>query len=345
MTPDSSEPAHIKGTLLRYTMVLLVVAMGTGLFACDKTDRGPAGRLDKITIAYSTTADAILAEVAQVKGFYKEEGLEVIPRRHAFGKAALDDMLTGKADFATVAEVPAMFAIMNGQRIAIVATIQSSNTANAVVARKDRRILSVSDLKGKKIAITEGTTSDFFLDTLLAVNGIGRREVTVVNVRADEAPKMLAHGDVDAVSAFAPYTLFAIKELAEQGIAFYDPDAYTFTFNMVATREFVSRNPEGVKKILRALLKAEEFARNSPITAQKIVADFTGIDATLVRKVWDGSRIEVCLDQSLLLALEDESRWAIRNRLTKAEKVPNYLDFIYLDGLKATKPQGVRILR
>lgn len=45
------------------------------------------------------------------------------------------------------------------------------------------------------------------------------------------------------------------------------------------------------------------------------------------------------------LALEDESMWAMTNRLTAATKLPNYLDFIYLQGLRAVKPDAVRILR
>ena len=36
-------------------------------------------------------------------------------------------------------------------------------------------------------------------------------------------------------------------------------------------------------------------------------------------------------DQAILTILENEARWAIRNKLTDGKKVPNYLNFIYLD--------------
>ena len=34
-----------------------------------------------------------------------------------------------------------------------------------------------------------------------------------------------------------------------------------------------------------------------------------------------------------------------KNRLTRKTKVPNYLNFIYIDGLKAVKPEAVTIIR
>ena len=46
------------------------------------------------------------------------------------------------------------------------------------------------------------------------------------------------------------------------------------TFNVVATQEFIRKNPGKVKKLLRALIKAEEFVKQNPDEAQKIVAGF-----------------------------------------------------------------------
>jgi len=57
-----------------------------------------------------------------------------------------------------------MFAIMEGNKISIIATIQTSNRNNAIIARKDRGILTPQDLRGRKIATTFGTIAEFFMD-------------------------------------------------------------------------------------------------------------------------------------------------------------------------------------
>ena len=43
--------------------------------------------------------------------------------------------------------------------------------------------------------------------------------------------------------------------------------------------------------------------------------------------------------------MEDEARWMITNNLTTEKQVPNFLDYIYEDGLKAVKPEAVNIIR
>jgi NitT/TauT family transport system substrate-binding protein len=329
----------------RFALALSVLALATCLCACTRPDPKPAGPAEKITIAYSATHYALLADVAQVKGFFQKEGLEVTPRMHAYGKLALRDMFEGKADFATVAETPVMFAIMDGADISIISTINTTSKDNAIVARKDKGILTPNDLKGRKIAATFGTTSEFFMDAFLAVNGISRKDVEVVNLRQEELPRALAEGKTDAAAVFNPFLNASQKELGVRGTTFYNENLYTQSFNIVSTKEFVRHNPGKVGKVLRALDRAEKFVSQNPEEAFNAVADFNRMDIAAVREMLAGTDNALTLDQSLLLAMEDESRWAIKAGLTGNKKVPNYLDFIYFEGLKSVKPDAVRILR
>jgi sulfonate transport system substrate-binding protein len=325
--------------------IALMLAIVIFVLLYSRDSDKPAARPEKITIAYGAMVDTTLVQVAQKQGYYLKEGLDAIllPRSH--GKAALGEALTGKADFATVAETPVIFAVMQGEKISILATIQASKKNNAILARKDKRILTPLDLKGRNIGVTLGTTADFFMHAFLIEHGISRNDIKIVNLKPEEMPHALESGDVDAVSAFHPYLRQTQKNIGDRGIIFYDEEIYTQTFNIVATQDFVNRNPDKIKKFLRALIRAEDFVRQHPEEAQKIVADTSGIDLALVREVWADSAFSVALDQALLLAMEDESQWAIRNKLTNTANVPNYLNFIYLEGLQAVKPSAVRILR
>jgi NitT/TauT family transport system substrate-binding protein len=332
-------------SLVRILASLAATAAIACFFACKQSDDKPAGPLEKAVIAYSTPPHAVLAQIALVQGYYLQEGLEAIPQFHVYGKKALDAVLEGKADFATVGETPAMFAIMKGGEISILATIQASNKNTAIFARKDKGILTPDDLKGRKIAVTFGTIGEFFMDAFLAVHGVSRKDLQVVNLDPDALHAALVNGDVDAVSTWDPITSRLQMKLGDKGIRLYGEDIYTQTFNIVATQGFVGRNPGMVQKMLRALIKAEDFVRENPREAQKIVADFNRMELALVHEIWPGNRFTVALDQSLLLALEDESRWAIHNGLVRKVGIPNYLDFIYLDGLASVNSRAIRILK
>ncbi|MGO9377134.1 MAG: ABC transporter substrate-binding protein [Dissulfurispiraceae bacterium] len=338
-------PCTLRHSLSMTVLVISSLAISACIFSCSRTDNKPVSGSEKVTIAYSATTDTVLVEVARARGYFRDEGLEVTLRPYPYGKPALQDMLAGKADFATVAETPVMFAIMKGAGISIIATIQTSDKDNAIIARRDKGIRTLDDLQGKKIAVTLGTTSNFFLNAMLSVHGVSMKNVEVIDMKAEAMPDALARGDVDALATFNPYLIQSRKKLGDQTIVFYDENVYTWSFNIVGTQEFVSKNPTKVRKLLRALMKAEEFVRAYPAEAQKIVADSSGVDMGIVRDMWVDTRFTLTLDQSLLLSLEDESRWAIKNKLVNAAKIPNYLKFIYRDGLESVKPQAVRIVK
>jgi NitT/TauT family transport system substrate-binding protein len=74
------------------------------------------------------------------------------------------------------------------------------------------------------------------------------------------------------------------------------------------------------------------------------VAERLNLDREVMNALWDDFVFEISLEPSLLVTLEDEARWAIKNRLTDATEVPNYLDYIYFDALEAVKPTVVGII-
>ena len=312
--------------------------------SCEKQPKF-TGPPEKITIAYSTATNAILVYIAFAKGYFAEEGLDAAPQPYPFGKLALNAVIEGKADLATAADTPMVFAVMNGNKITTIAVIQTSNRDEAIVARQDRGIALPADLRGKKIGVPLGTSADFFTDVFLLAHGIDREKVKIIDMKPDEMAAALEEGRVDAVSTFNPTINLLKKELGSKGIVFFGESIYTETFCIAATQDYVKKHPEAIKKFLRALIRAETFIQRNPEEARRIVAGFIKVDKSLLDEIWPIFKTRVTLGQALLVDLEDQTRWALKNKLTVRKDMPNYLDFIYVDGLLAVKPEAVRILR
>ncbi len=155
----------------------------------------------------------------------------------------------------------------------------------------------------------------------------------------------LVNGEVDAVSIWNPHAIQLQKELGGNGITMYGEGIYTETFNLVTMQDFVNDNPEVIKKVLRALINAEKFIKERPDESISIITSFIKMDRSQLIELWDIYNFEVTLDQSLLVTLEAEARWAIKNKLTDNTEVPNYLDYIYFDALEEVKPEAVGIIR
>jgi NitT/TauT family transport system substrate-binding protein len=323
--------------------MLLISGLLAGVTSCQIEE--VVGPPEKITIAYSTIPYTALFQVAFEKGFFLTEGLDVTPQPHPFGKVALDAVLEGKADIATPADTPIMFAVTSGKKIYAVAEIAISNKSLAIIARKDRGIASPLDLRGKNVGASLGTTGDFFMDSFLITRGIGRNEVNIVDMKPDEMLDALLKGRVDAVSTWIPNIQYVQNGLGDTSITFYDEAIFNELICLAASQEFVEQHPETIKKVLRALIRAEMFIKKNPEESKRLVAAFIKIDRPLLDTIWDSFDFRVTLDQSLLISLEDQTRWAMKNRLTEIASTPNYLNYIYFDGLATVKPEAVRIIR
>jgi sulfonate transport system substrate-binding protein len=318
----------------------VIVFSGTG---CKRQEQ--AGPPEKITIAYVTTQHDSLYHIAFAKGFFSAEGLDVTAQPHAFGKPALNSVLEGKADLAATGDAPIMFAVTGGKSIYVIAVIATSKKASAIIARKDRGIVKPSDLRGKKIGVTRGTLAEFFMDSFLSTRRVDRKEVKVVDLKPDEMPDALARGMVDALSIWQPVLKYIEKALGNNATVFYDETIYSDILCIASGQEFAKKHPDAVRKVLRALIRAESFMKQNKDESLQIIAEATKTDKELLGEILQSFDFRVTLDQALVVSLEDQTRWAQRNKLTGGAAVPNYLDFIYFDGLNSVKPEAVRVIR
>jgi NitT/TauT family transport system substrate-binding protein len=75
---------------------------------------------------------------------------------------------------------------------------------------------------------------------------------------------------------------------------------------------------------------------------------FPGIPAGLIPvmmdTVWPQNRFGLSLDQSLVLAMEDEARWTIANNMTNATAMPDFGKYIYTESLAKVRPGSINII-
>ena len=327
---------HVVATTV---LIALVLALAPGCTA------RPAPRpLEPLTIAVGTLPHYSLIHVAHVKGFFARQGLAVTLQPHAFGKLALDSLLDGKADLATCAETPVVFAELRGQRVSVLASIGSATRSMAVVARRDAGVDRPSDLAGKRIAVTPATSGAFFLDTFLLRHGLTERDVHLVNLAPGAMGDALASGAVDAAASWNP-TVFELQHrLGARVRAFYEQELYSETALLVGRHGFGREHPEAARRVLRALLEAEALFREHPAEARRAVAQDLGEEGGLLDQTLGQFVFEVRLDQGLLVLMEEEDRWARRLGPT-AGRPADILELLDPAPLLAVEPGRVGLIR
>jgi ABC-type nitrate/sulfonate/bicarbonate transport system substrate-binding protein len=325
-------------------LILLLISMFI-IGGCGEQIEDKYTPLEKLTITEGQAAVGGLIYVASEKGYFLEEGLNVTLQHYSSGKDGLNAVLEGEVDLGQAANTPIAFGILNGKDITVISTIGTSTKAIAIIALKDKGINSPSDLKDKKVGVTSGTNGEFFLNLFLVVNGLTKNDLEIINVAPSDMYDAITEGRVDAVSTWEPHLKNIQSEFGTRAITFYDGEIYALTWNLIGHSDFVNNNPDKIIKVNKALVKAEAFVNNNPSETISIIAKSIEMNEEEFKTQRDSFNFEIALKQTLLLNLEDQSRWAINNGLTEATKVPNYLNYIYINALEEVKPEAVMIIR
>ena len=106
---------------------------------------------------------------------------------------------------------------------------------------------------------------------------------------------------------------------------------------------WAASHPGQINKLLRSLDQAEEYTTNHPNEAKAIVQRKMNYTERYMATAWPNHQFSLTLDQSLLIAMNDEGRWMINNNLTTEKTLPYFRDYIYTKGLEEIKPESVNI--
>lgn len=110
---------------------------------------------------------------------------------------------------------------------------------------------------------------------------------------------------------------------------------------LVVHKDYLKAHPTVVRPLLRALLQAEDFIAKHPDEAIALVAQRMKISASEVRNVWPSMVFQIGFQQSSLLLMESQARWAIAQQLTTSAQMPNFLDAIHIDELQELTQQSL----
>ena len=329
-----------KKTLI--TIIVGVAVITFGIWFTQKQPEEYAGPVDKITLGGYAGETAALVYIAEERGFFEKNGLEVTIKDYQSGKAATDAIINGEADISTSADSVLVSNSFKHTNLRVFGTVSTFENKE-LVARKDKGIVTINDLKDKKIGVTKKSGGEFALGVFLSFNSLSQQDVEIVDLKPPEMLEAISNGDVDSVFTWDPNVYNIKQDLGDNLISW--PGHSDFYFVLLAKEDWLENNPEAAKRFLKSVIEAEDYVRDNPEEAKEFVKNRFGYDSEYIDYSWPKQEFAVVLDQAILIVFEDIARWRIKNNLTSATEVPNYLNFIYFDALEAVKPEAITIIR
>ena len=298
----------------------------------------------KVIIALPNQISSAPVIVAFAQGLFQQAGVDVVSQPFQLGKDALNSVLEGKADLAVVADTPLMFALLNGADIAMVAGISRGRRTLGIVTRNDRGITRLKDLSGKSIGLTFGTNMPYFLDAMLQTYGIANDDVKQVDLKVADISLALKDGKIDAAVMLQPFLALLEADMGNKVNIFYGEEVYAFRFILAGKPAYIDSHPQEIRRILKALIAANQSIHAYPGKARAAVSNAVNIDGTILEKIFNPDDYIISLDQAMLVALDDQTRWAMRMGIAKQKTMPNYVKAMKYQDLEAVLPTAVTFI-
>jgi ABC-type nitrate/sulfonate/bicarbonate transport system substrate-binding protein len=337
----------LKTKLGKKAITLIAITLLTSLILSSffylNSAKPYSGTMESITLGATLLESTGSIFVAQDQHFFEDNGLNVTIKYYDVGLNSVNAMLMGQVDMALSAEYILVGTSLNHQKTQTIGSIAKTEFAY-VVARKDRGIENISDLYGKNVGVVRGTVLEFYLGQLLELQGLRISDVSLVNITLAQSADVIINDKVDAVITFPPYVETIQQQLGDNAIVWAGQGTQSLYGVVTCRNDWITQHPELVKRFLTAIKQTDEYMNQHPNQAKAIVQKTMNFTDDYMKTVWARNEFSLSLDQSLVVAMENEARWIINSKLTNETTVPDFTNYIYFKGLTSVKPESVNVI-
>ncbi|MGH3351974.1 MAG: aliphatic sulfonate ABC transporter substrate-binding protein [Nocardioides sp.] len=251
---------------------------------------GGGSDTEKVSFGYigDYNGTSLLA-IAEDQDLWEKHDLEVDAKVFTNGPLQIQALGTGDLDFGYIG--PGAFWMPASGQAKIVA-INTVGNADRVIAQPG--ITSMEQLRGKTVAVPEGTSGDMILELALEKAGMTKKDVKVVNMDPSTVVSAFASKKIDAAGFWYPAidTIKAeVPDLVELGKNSDFESEVSFPTAFVAGNKVVSDDAEKTEKTIAVLREAMEYRTAHMDESVKLTADMLGVPVEQVEA--DAANVEV----------------------------------------------------
>jgi NitT/TauT family transport system substrate-binding protein len=213
--------------------------------------------------------------IAEAKGIFKKNGLDVKITNFTTDDQINSAFASGRIDGTNIATHTALRFAALGLPIKAVLLEDVSLKADAILAGPN--IKSIKDLKGKKVAFEEGTTSDILLAYALSHNGLSKSDINPVPIPAADAGSAFIAGRVPVAVTYEPYLTTALKQNKSARLLYtagVDPGLVGDVF--VVSDDTLKNKPGQVAALVKSWGEAVDYYNSHKKEAQAIITKAVG---------------------------------------------------------------------
>ena len=199
------------------------------------------------------------------------------------GPQILEALAVGSVDIGTTGDTPPVYAQAGGKPLNYIAYETAKPSSSAILIPQTSTIESLSDLKGKRVAVHRGSSSHYLLVRALQKASLNWSDIEAVWLSPADARAAFQKGAIDAWAIWDPY--YAAAELEDHakvlttGVGL-SPN-YTF---YLGSNDILKNHASEINLILAQFSEADKWIWSHKPETIKIVAKSTGLSEQVSRK-------------------------------------------------------------
>jgi len=264
----------------RLVLVVVLLVLVVALSACTNQPEEP------LTVRIGTQPWIGYGPwwIAKEQELFEKNGLKVELVDFIEDKEVNAAFASGEMDAANLATHTAIKLFAAGVDLKVALMEDASYEADAVLAPSS--VTSIADLKGKKVAYEEGTTSDLLLNYALMNNGMSVADIEPIFMPASDAGATLIADQVDVAVTYEPYISAALAGNPDLKLLYTAAERPGLISDVLAVRGDL--DPQVTEKLLKIWDEALAFYKENPDQAKAIIASNVGSTPEELKTAFDG---------------------------------------------------------
>jgi NitT/TauT family transport system substrate-binding protein len=243
----------------------------------------------KTTLGLSAWPGWFPWQVAQEQGFFSRNGIDVELKYFDSYTDSLNALSSGAIDANSQTLNDTLASVSGGAQQTIVLVNDNSTGNDQVIAREG--ISGIADLKGRKVAVEQGTVDHYLLLLALSEAGLSQKDIELVPLATDAAAAAFVAGKVDAVGAFAPFTTTALQRAGSRAIATSAEFPGAIPDHLVVSGAFAKNRPDAAQALVNTWFDTLDWIKQNNGQAIEIMAKRGGVSAGDYRSYDAGTTI------------------------------------------------------
>ncbi|MEU6121772.1 ABC transporter substrate-binding protein [Streptomyces sp. NPDC047123] len=319
-------PRHAPALLLLPLALLLAACSGTS--SAGTSIGGGGGDTDGKGSLTLDVGDQKGGSEAVLRAAGELDDLDYKIRWSTFtsGPPLLEAINAKAVDVGGIGNTPPVFAAGAGSKISVVAATHGTANGDAILVPDGSPLQKPQELKGKSVAVAQGSSAHFQLIASLRKAGLDFNDIKVKYLQPADALAAFTSGKVDAWAVWDPYTSQVLH--SKKGRVLTDGDGLVngLAFQAAAPGALKDKKKAAaVADYLERLRKAQDWVYKHPEAWAKVWAKDTGLPYEValdaVRRT-NGTRVPVAVDKNVITSEQE-----IADTFTELELIPRRIDF------------------